>query len=64
MSTQIQPALSSQVTYYVMNMKNEHWIKISDTYSDLDEAKKAYSNLIKRHPFARLGGRNNFIVEK
>ena len=64
MSTQIQPSFSSQVSYYVMNMKNEHWIKISDTYFDLDEAKTAYSKLIKRHPFARLGGKNNFTVKK
>ena len=63
MSTQIKPSFSSQATYYVMNMKKDHWVKISDIYSNLEEAKQAYTKLIKRHPFARLGGSCNFEVK-
>ena len=63
MSTQIHHALSSHATYYVMNMKNDHWVKISDIYFNLEEAKSAYFELLKRHPFARLGGSNHLAVK-
>ena len=64
MSTQIQPNFSSQPIYYVMNMQNDHWVKISDVYFNLEEAKSAYSALLKRHPFARLGGCIHNAVEE
>lgn len=56
MSAQIKQTFTSQSIYYVMNMKNDHWVKISDTYFNLEEAKNAYRTLLRRHPFARLGG--------
>ena len=64
MSTQTQATISSQTTYYVMNLKDDHWVKISDTYFDLEEAQLAYSKLLKRHPFARLGGGCNLAVKR
>ncbi len=63
MSTHIKPALSSQSTYYVMNMKNDHWVKISDVYFDLEEANNVYLKLLRRHPFARLGGSKHLAVK-
>ena len=63
MSTQIKATLSSHATYYVMNMKNDRWVKISDTYFNLEEAQIAYSELLKMYPFARLGGGNNLAVK-
>jgi len=63
MSAQIKQTLSSQSIYYVMNLKNDHWMKISDTYFSLEEAKKAYSKLLKRYPFARLGGSKQLSVD-
>ncbi len=56
MSAQNLQTSSSRPTYYVMNIKNDHWVKISDIYFDLEEARSAYCKLLKRHPFARLGG--------
>ena len=64
MSTQIKTSLSSQATYYVMNMKNDHWVKISDVYFDLEDANNAYIKLLKRHPFARLGGSKHLAVRR
>ena len=44
-------------------MKNDRWVKISDTYLNLEDAQSAYSELLKRHPFARLGGGNYLAVK-
>ncbi len=64
MSAQIKQTFSSQSIYYVMNMKNDHWERISDTYSHLEEAKNVYSVLLKRHPFARLGGHKQLSINE
>ena len=64
MSAQIKQTFSSQSTYYVINMKDDHWVKISDIYFNLEEAKNAYLKLLKRHPFARLGGSKYLSVKK
>ena len=63
MRAQKQQTLFSQSIYYVMNMKNDHWVKISDIYFNLEEAKNAYRRLLKRHPFARLGGSKQLSVK-
>ena len=42
--------------YYVINLCNDQWVKISELFSNLEEAKQAYSNLIKEYPFARMDG--------
>lgn len=42
--------------YYVINLHDEQCVKISDIFSNLEEAKGAYSIIVKDHPFARLGG--------
>ena len=64
MSAQNQQQIySSQSTYYVMNMKNDHWVKISDTYFNLEEARNIYLKLLKRHPFARLGGSKHLSIK-
>ena len=56
MSAQNLQTFSSRPTYYVMNIKNDHWVKISDIYFNLEDARSAYSKLLKKYPFARLGG--------
>ena len=38
-------------------MRNDQWVKISKNFIDLEEAKNAYSELLKEFPFARLGGK-------
>ncbi len=49
--------INSQVPIcYVINLRNDQWVKISELFSNLEEAKQAYSNLIKEYPFARMGG--------
>ena len=63
MSTQTKPNPSSLSTYYVMNMKNDRWVKISDVYLDLEEANNAYLKLLNKHPFARLGGSKQLAVK-
>lgn len=63
MRAQKQQTFFSQSTYYVMNMKNDHWVKISDIYFNLEEAKNAYFKLLRRHPFARLGGSKHLSVK-
>lgn len=63
MSAQNQQTFSSQSTYYVMNMKNDRWVKISDTYFNLEEARNVYLKLLKRHPFARLGGSKHLSMK-
>ena len=56
MSAQNQQTSYPRQTYYVMNMKNDHWVKISDIFLSLEDATIAYSKLLKIYPFARLGG--------
>jgi len=63
MSAQNQQTFSSQSTYCVMNMKNDRWVKISDTYFNLEEARNVYLKLLKRHPFARLGGTKHLSIK-
>ena len=63
MSAQNQQTFSSQLTYYVMNMKNDHWVKISDIYFNLEEVRNVYFKLLKKHPFARLGGSKQLSVK-
>lgn len=56
MSADTQQIISPRHTYYVMNMRNDKWVKISQSFFNLEEAKRAYSRLLKEYPFARLGG--------
>ncbi|QMU62120.1 MAG: hypothetical protein GKR92_10605 [Gammaproteobacteria bacterium] len=63
MSAQNLQTFSSQPSYYAMNMKNDHWVRISDSYSNLEDARNVYHKLLKRHPFARLGGSKHLSVK-
>ncbi len=56
MSTDTQIITQPQTTYYVMNMRNDKWIKISKSFASLDEARQVYIDLLRNYPFARLGG--------
>ena len=62
MSVDTQQLISPQPIYYVMNMRNENWVQISELYFNLEEAKQAYSRLLKKYPFARLGGSKKSVV--
>lgn len=62
MSVDTQQIISSRHVYYVMNMRNDKWIKISQLFFSLEEAKRAYSQLLKEYPFARLGGSNQHEI--
>ena len=64
MSADTQQIISPRPTYYVMNMRNEHWVQISDAYFNLDEAKQAYTYLLKKYSFARLGGSHKPAVRE
>ena len=56
MSVDTQTISPLQTTYYVMNMYEDKWVKISESFVNLEEAKQAYLILLKDYPFARLGG--------
>ena len=57
MSVDTQQIYSNQPAYYVINMHNDQWVKISKSFFNLEDAKNAYSELLKEYPFARLGGK-------
>lgn len=63
MSVDTQQIISSRHAYYVMNMRNDKSIKISQLFFSLEEAKRAYSRLLKEYPFARLGGSYRHEIE-
>lgn len=44
-------------------MRNDKWIKISQLFFSLDEAKRVYSRLLREYPFARLGGCNRHDID-
>lgn len=62
MSVETQLINPSQHTYYVMNLHNDRWTKISECFFNLEEAKQVYSHLLKEYPFARIGGSQTRVV--
>ena len=58
MGAEVTQANSITPIYHVINKRNDQWVQISEIFSSIEEAKQAYSNLIKVYPFARLGGCN------
>ena len=66
MSMDTQQIISPQLelAYYVMNLREEHWVQISETYLNLEEAKQAYKGLLKEYPFARMGGSLRQVEKK
>ncbi len=57
MSVDTQQINTNQPAYYIINMRDDKWVKVSKSFKDLAEAKNAYTELLKKYPFARLGGR-------
>lgn len=62
MSLDIQQTILPRPAYYVMDMRDDCWVQISELYFNLEEAKQAYSRLLKDYPFARLGGSKESAV--
>ena len=55
MSVDISKINSLAPIYYVINLRNDQWVKISELFSNLEEAKQAYSDIIKRVSLRTFG---------
>lgn len=53
-----EKAPSRSQVYFVMNKSDDHWIKVSETYTRRHDAEYALEQLRRTYPFARLGGAN------